>query len=333
MKFKYYIKQVLFLLNLLSYYVRDLRKYFLFSRTMNYSGEYCQYSLRAAITAHYHVLEKGLCMKDRRDNFGQETSSALLSLLNLWHASEYPPDDEQVLAAHGVLFSYSHLKDISRLPIAKSVNSYLLKYNNQPSLYASYTGMTDYNSQDLINLSSGSFDKLVLARRSIRNFTGSVVSNKVVDEAISLAKNSPSVCNRQSIRVRFINDKELIAECLSYQNGNRGFGHLAGGLCIITADIRSFSGVIERNQLYFDAGLFSMSLMYAFTFLRYGSCPLNWCANTSNNQKLHRLLNIPFYETITMFLVVGSIPHNLKVAQSQRRPNNHILSYIDKYDS
>ena len=52
-------------------------------------------------------------------------------------------------------------------------------------------------------------------------------------------------------------NKNQIAKILEVQGGNRGFGHLANRLIIITSEVGVFTGVAERNQVYIDGGMYA----------------------------------------------------------------------------
>ena len=165
---------------------------------------------------------------------------------------------------------------------------------------------------------------MVQARRSVRNYSPDPVSLSVIEEAVSLAQQSPSVCNRQGARVWWVLRREKIDEILTLQNGNRGFGHLAQALLIVTCELSVFEGSNERNQVFIDGGLFAMSLLYSLSHNGLGACPLNWCVDSNRDKDLHKLTNIPDAHQVVMLISVGHVPEEFSVAVSQR----HDLKYI-----
>lgn len=46
------------------------------------------------------------------------------------------------------------------------------------------------------------------SRSSVRNFTGEKIPIEIFQQVVDLANNAPSVCNRQSVSVYLIEDKE-----------------------------------------------------------------------------------------------------------------------------
>jgi len=105
-------------------------------------------------------------------------------------------------------------------------------------------------------------------------------------------------------------------EVLELQNGNRGFGHLTNILMVITSNISLFTNN-EKNEPFLNAGLFSMTLLYALHFNMVGACLLNWAVTESNDKKLRELLKIPENEQIVVLIACGYLPDEFKIALLQ----------------
>jgi nitroreductase len=123
-----------------------------------------------------------------------------------------------------------------------------------------------------------------------------------------------------------VTDKEDIVRLLSFQNGNRGYGDQAGAVLLITADMRAFTMLGERNQAWIDGGLFAMSLNYALHSLGLGACMLNWSVEKGQDEALRAAFAIPEQEVVIMMMAVGHMPERLRVARSPRRPLKSVLS-------
>lgn len=162
-------------------------------------------------------------------------------------------------------------------------------------------------------------ENLYRVRRSFRNYSDRQVELSTIEEAIRLAQLSPSVCNRQASKVYVVSDKQTMLEALSYQNGNKGFGHMASKLLVVTSDLKSFVDATERNQPFVDGGLFSMSLVYALQAQGVVSCCLNWCVPAPTDKRFHDYSGIPDCERIIMFIVIGYPPERAFVPKSHRR--------------
>lgn len=57
---------------------------------------------------------------------------------------------------------------------------------------------------------------------------------------------SPSVCNRQSTRLKIIYNKEKIRQVLSLQKGTGGFTDTIGALIMVAGDLKSFSPLMKE---------------------------------------------------------------------------------------
>lgn len=147
----------------------------------------------------------------------------------------------------------------------------------------------------------------------------------MIAEAVAIAIHSPSVCNRQAWKVHAYFDRAKIDHLLSYQNGNRGFGHRIPCLLIITMDLQCFDGVIERYQPWIDGGMFGMSLLFALHHLRFGAVPLNWSVLPREDKQLRETGEIPKAESIIMLIGTGRPETSAAIPASQRRSINEIF--------
>ena len=177
--------------------------------------------------------------------------------------------------------------------------------------------------KNIFNHSDSSFKNFLKSRYSVRNFYGKISIKKIL-EAIEIAINSPSACNRQPSRVHIIKSKYLKREVLKLQGGNRGFGHLADKVLIVTAELSGYRDVSERNGVFVDGGLFSMNLLNALHYQKIAACPLNWYNSNTNDLKLRQLLSLPKSETVIMMIACGGLPNEVKLAYSKKNNINTI---------
>ncbi|MDP0498736.1 MAG: nitroreductase family protein [Verrucomicrobiota bacterium JB022] len=163
------------------------------------------------------------------------------------------------------------------------------------------------------------------SRHSVRSFSDQTVPREDLTSAIELALRTPSVCNRQPWKVKILDEREEIASAFKLQNGNTGFGHEVRTLLLTGADMRSFLGPEERNEPWIDAGMFSMSLVYALHAKGISSCTLNWCVDAERDAQLRKLLGLPEWFRVTMFICVGYPREGASVAASRRRQLNDFI--------
>jgi nitroreductase len=276
---------------------------------------------KSSMRVSCHILEKGLTMPDKRLGYGQDRVSFVANeILN--HPEHNNLSD--VVIAIGILKEYD---------ILHKENDYLLPIelqkliNNVANLYPEVESLSQIkvNIKDFFSEKESSFRNFALSRHSIRNFKGSVSLDQIND-SIELALTAPSACNRQAIKCHIFNNKDMVQKILTYQNGNRGFGHLVPQLCILTVDLRMI-GTNEQNDIYFNAGLFAMNLSYAFHYNKVGSCMLNWSVTPKKDKTLKKIADIPNPESVVVIFAVGIPSDNIEIARSQRKNLNDAVVY------
>ncbi|MCX7986265.1 MAG: nitroreductase family protein [Bacteroidales bacterium] len=280
--------------------------------------------LLGQIIAEYHAIEKGICMPERRIGFGQKLMSNLIDHCLLF-VQNYGTNDENFIHAVKVIAEYDLLHKAYPDKLDSTLEKKIEKFlSNFPYDASSQLQMT---REEYLKYNNAPFDKFSQSRHSLRNFSGNVDEN-ILFQAIQLAQTAPSSCNRQPSRVYIINEKEKIAQALALQNGNRGFGHLADKLLIITEDLNYFLSISERNEAYINGGMFSLNLLYALHFYGIGACPLNWCAEQENDMGLRKLCSIPENEIVILLIAIGGIPEKFMLASSPRVHTHTIIKKI-----
>jgi nitroreductase len=266
-----------------------------------------------------HIIEKGLTMPERRLGFGLPR---LAKMANEILKNKHNENLSEVGVAVGIIKDYKkiHKENSHKLPkhITDLLNRVEIMYPDIEILEQLKLSKEEYFSSKNKN-----FLKFATSRKSIRNFSGKA-NDKQVQNAVELALKVPAACNRQAVKCHIFNDKEKVQEILSYQNGNRGFGHLIPQLCVLTVDLRLI-GENEQNDIFFNGGLFAMNLCYAFHYYEIASCMLNWAAPPRRDKNLRKVLNIPKHESITVLIGFG-IPSNIiDVARSDKKGSSETI--------
>lgn len=225
----------------------------------------------AGIIMTYHVVEKGLTMPDMRLGFGREMILGLIASLNEF-ADKYGTSEPQFIEAVRVIAEYKKVHDDAGFELdevrSRVISDLLNRVSVEPSRQIEMTRERYWADLD------APFETFSASRHSVRHFSGTI-SEEQIRSAVALANNAPSACNRQYVRVHCVSDREKIRECLALQNGNRGFGHLADKLLILTADLRAVWGA-ERNDIFTNAGIYLMNLCYGLHKNKVAHCMLNW---------------------------------------------------------
>ncbi|WP_159389599.1 MULTISPECIES: nitroreductase family protein [unclassified Pseudomonas] len=293
---------------------------------MNWPATTADYGkLSSELIFQYHKLEKGLCMPGPKRFFGEQPAIATITLINRWNENGFKTANPIYFGAIETLRAYRDFIANTPLP---STSDQSLKEKIETILAANLESPNQFKTPIPIskpnNLLWEEFSTLMVMRRSVRNYLPKKVETETIEECINIANLSPSVCNRQTCKVRIYEDPDQITKLLTFQNGNRGFGHLLSTLLIITSDTRYFFDGSERNQPFIDGGLLSMSLILALQSKGISSCCLNWCVSPTADNQAHIVGGIPDHERIIMYLAIGYPAEGAVVPKSERRAQNEI---------
>lgn len=283
----------------------------------------------ARIAAWSHSLEKSLTYSSFIPLSGKDKLELLLNELNVYMEEGGGVSAVQWQSAVLVLDAYlerniNHQTSSEKIyyleNLEKELHSLKEKLNDDVT-----GGSIEFSKADINSRAKGSFPEMAFSRYSSRHFSGVPVAQEVIEQAVVWAQKSPSVCNRQGSRVHVFRDRKQIDKILEIQKGTRGFSEQIDTLLLVTGDLRIFFGPADRNQVYLDAGFFSMNLLYGLHYQGVGTCPLHWCVSPDTDLAMRRLVDIPDAETITAMIAVGSLPERFSVAHSQRRPLGEVL--------
>ncbi|WP_052190667.1 nitroreductase family protein [Chitinibacter sp. ZOR0017] len=300
------------------FYVRDAKLTF---KHMNWMGAHqrAYTTLSAALLFQYHKLEKGLCMPGEKRFFGYDPAIATLDLMAEWRKHGLSEQDPVFRGAIETLRAYR--QRLNETPpkqgkiLRERLDGLLEQYTEQEKTLSTPLPARLITTDVVWPI----FQQLVEARRSVREYQSTPVDLALIRRAAELAQLSPSACNRQPCRIHVYSDKQKIEALLALQNGNRGFGHTAPLLILVTADAYSFFDASERNQPYVDGGLYAMNLLYALQAQGLSSCCLNWCVEPAQDELAHQLGKVPEQERIVMYLLVGYAASGALVPRSPRR--------------
>lgn len=284
-----------------------------------------QSKLVARISMAYHGIEKGLTMPNRRLGFGKKGLLRVLSLCDLYIKKKYDTTNNQFLHALGVLYEYRNLHGSENFilndEIVNRINKFELQFPVQP------TKQLESSNEKFFKHVFSSFDKFSESRFSIRSFEKGLNESQIKN-AIALAQNTPSSCNRQATRIHLVRDEEIKQKVLNLHKGNRGFGHLSDSIILVTAEVGGYASAIERNAAFIDGGMYGMNLLYALHFHKIGACVLNSNFTTQTANELRKICKIPKSEVFVMLILIGRVPESLSVALSKREEISSVMKII-----
>lgn len=271
-----------------------------------------------------HVLEKGITMPNRRLGFGYERVRLVIDKCSNC-ISKYGNEPLEIQSALTDLNDYLSIhNDASfKLPedIVESIKS-LLGYKNtdNSSSWSSFTPNSFFRKCD-------SFGDFADSRHTCRYFSSEPVDISVIINCIKIAQRSPSACNRQSTKVHIITTNKAKEIVLKYQNGSRGFGQDADKFLLITAE-QSAWDIKQSKSAYIDAGLFTMTLLYALHENKVCACTLNAHIYSNEINNFYREIGIPKSEIPIVFIAIGNAKDNFLIAKSERVDLKSIYSIM-----
>ena len=140
-----------------------------------------------------------------------------------------------------------------------------------------------------------------------------------------MAKYTASACNRQYIKVHYYPTGQMRENVIKYAFGKGGFYLEGVNTFIITIDVNGLSGNGERNQGYYNAGLFSTNFVNALHSLGIGTCFIQFSNSVNEEVKLKELNQIPSNERIAVILFAGYYDDKSIFAVSPRKDTNDYL--------
>ncbi|TRZ46027.1 nitroreductase family protein [Robertkochia solimangrovi] len=285
--------------------------------------------LKSFLIKEYHAIEKGLALQRPKVGFGQERIKNLIEYLS-YYIDEYGVDDVIVVTKNVLLeyksFDEAYNKDKNELiPLIDDILKKITDHNLKDIRIGG--GTKKIKKSDVFNsISNIDFDTFFKTRYSVRDFSDEPVNVDVLLEAIDTAKYVPSVCNRQPWKAYVIRPEntELKSKLLSVQNGNKGFGDSISSLIVVTGKLSHFFAY-ERNQVFIDGGMFAMSIVLALHSKGFGTCCLNLSYTAEMNRKFDEIMNFDKDTVPIMYIAVGNLKQDFKVAISNRKLLNEIV--------
>ena len=303
----------------------------------SYEKQFCKWSstnldkndddyIRLRLLLTTHTIEKGLSHKHFKAGFGRAAVVELYTLA------------KQYIACGG--------KDIFALDNAISVLSeYHLRNKEAGFDDSEYLTIPSHDLENVYRSAGSktyilgnkndnqpfSFEQFAFDRSSVRLYDekGEIVSREELKECIRIAQTAPNACNRQSVRVHVLTDDSKFEDIERLQLGCRGFGTNASAFIFITNDLSLY----ESNEFklpIFEAGVFTMNLIYAMFEKGLYSCILNASFPNDTGNEIYRLAGIPDNESINGLIAVYKISKNteISVPASLRRKTEEITTFI-----
>ena len=298
------------------------RKYY--SRPSGTAAE----QIQARLIFHTHQIEKGLSHTQFRYGFGKNTLKEEAQYLKAYMRAV--PNYRNTMpyqSAIAALHEYYERHEPEHKEAVEYAQSLFPAEVWKEVVEGAYSngGSLVITANSKQNNRSATFSQIVDSRHSIREYANQPVTLDELMPALQMAVRTPSVCNRQPVRVHVVTDPVQIKQALKVQGGFNGYP-MPPMLLLITADCRDFLNSMERNEGFTDAGLFAMSLMYALEAEGLAACPLNTMFNRAMEETTRSILSIPDYENLALYISVGHFPESVKTCVSERHEVTDIIT-------
>ncbi|WP_283180216.1 nitroreductase family protein [Gemmobacter sp. 24YEA27] len=273
-----------------------------------------------------HALEKGLSLLNPRALFGKTKIDFLRKELDLYDLSQSPLPAEMILGTFEIYVDRHRERGVSD-PYLDEVAAYAAKKRSTLAV-TPHGGLRHFERgyKDITAMAPADF---IASRFSSRTFSDKKLERAQVEKAVALAQQAPSQCNRQASHAYFYQDRDAIARLLKLQGGSSGFAQDVHNLFVITVDLAAWGGAQQRNQLYVDGALFSMTLIYALHATGIATCPLNLAVTNRTENDIRQAGDIPSDQRLIMMIAVGEPARLTAVdaACSPRRKTTEILHF------
>ena len=229
-------------------------------------------SQESKILRQTHMIEKGMSLSNPRRGFGQAKIADLFKLMDAYLDLGYPSEGMPFQNAICVLKSYVEMQREMNYENSELISK-LASYEKYclPGLMA---GIEHENKSHLMEKAKLHYPEFFLSRHSMRQFSDKIVNPADIKKAVQIAQKAPTACNRQAAKVYMYLNEKVNEELSDLIAGNTGFDKDVKNYLVITADVSAFYDTFERNQIYVEAGLFTMALVEALHYYGIGSCVL-----------------------------------------------------------
>lgn len=249
-----------------------------------------------------HRLEKALIMKPRRDVFAKDYIMETVEWYSRVVKSSNNDDfDQSELAwAQNVLAEYfSIVKPHGEIGkayiIFQSIDFNPKVIDQKPFMRVKSKNLPSY--EQLLTLSE--------YRRSVRWFKKKKVNRKFIDNALLVARQSPTACNRMPYEFRIFDDPELVKKVANIPFGTGGYADNIPIIAVVVGKLDSYFSERDRHAIYVDSSLATMGFVYALETQDISTCLINWPDFEPLERKMQKLLKLRYDERPIMLIAIG----------------------------
>jgi len=281
---------------------------------------------RVALRRNVHRIEKALLMRPRKPTFSTnyiyETVEWYSRGVKQWSDDENSYDESELIWAHNVLTKY--FREVKEVPVISEARTLFERQEYTPDTLDS----SPYKRSKPKNLPS--YDQLLslsMYRRSVRWYTKKKVNRRDIDDALLVARQSPTACNRLPYEFRIYDDPKLVNKISNTPFGTGGYADNIPVIAVVIGKLGSYFSNRDRHAIYVDSSLAAMSFIFALETKNISSCIINWPDFEPLEAKMQKMLGLNFDERPIMLIAIGYADPNGEVAFSQKKTLSNIRSY------
>lgn len=279
-----------------------------------------------------HRLEKGMIMRPRRPVYALDYIIETIEFYETAvqrHECNHPNIDTGELEwAHDVISQYFCMVDGSNSVVTAAKARFeatLSFYNPGQSQKVPYKRLhvskAKVQYKDLLELSR--------QRRSTRWFLDQPVPRGLIDNALLVARQSPTACNRLPYEYRIFDDPALVAKVASIPFGAAGYSQQIPTVIVVVGRLGHYFSARDRHIIYVDSSLASMAFMLALETQGLASSVINWPDFEPLEHKMQKTLNLDYDERVIMLMAVGYPDPEGIIPWSQKKPVEELRRYND----
>lgn len=305
-------------------YARDYRSSLKFSNRETKSSE----QILSRIIILVHSLEKGLATSEEfRLGFGQPKVLEVARLCNAYMDLQRDKPF-RLRYAVGVLQEYKRLHEGATFALKPETVKAIDKLMERVGKDIVGTQTQTVEKDRYFAKSQSSFEEFAKSRHSVRDFSGDSVSEEKLREALALAQQAPSACNRQSVRIYAVYDEAKKRRLVEMQNNQRGFADNASPVLVVTFERQDWEEGEQWFGGYVDSGIYMMNLLYALHYHKIAAIPLNWYATMEKTDELKAMIGMPESQIPVAVVACGYPKSDFKLVTSKRLPVEDVLKVI-----
>ncbi len=268
-----------------------------------------------------HRIEKGLVTSPAKPVFAEsyilETAHTFRKLVQ---RSVDPPTKEW---AFGILHQY--FNTVQPTKITSEASEILRQIERDEKSELPYTYPASNRKKSTVSYPD--FLQLNKQRRSVRYYQDKPVPRDLVEDAVRVALQSASACNRQPFLYRIIDDPALLPEAAVLPNGTLSFFTGIKMMIFLIGDLSNYFDERDKHLIYIDGALSAQSFVLALETLGLSSCMINWSDIPSNNERLKKFLKLEKWERCIMSISVGYADPQGGIPSSVKKDIGTVVKY------